>query len=144
MKKVNRVSVAAGIVLGSLSIGLGATPVVAAPAPSTTTAVVSTASSVTPIGSPSGIAADLRIPADTPEPSKSSRGRIPIGPIISFIKKAGVAIWKACVKAAKAGWSKTVAWWNSLASWVRSGIKFLANASATEILSRIVDWVLTH
>jgi len=85
-----------------------------------------------------------KLPATTPEPTHEPRIRVPIGPIVSFVKSAGPAVWNSAVKAAKAGWAKTVQWWNSLAGWLRAGIKWIANVSAESILQSLIDWILHH
>lgn len=149
---VNRVQsarIAAAIVIGSLSATIGGTAATAAPLPTTEHSLVGRADSrgiatIRPLAEtvPSGPTGQL--PADTPKPGLAPRAGIPIGPIINFIKSAGPSIWTACVKAAKAGWSKTVAWWNGLASWIRSGIAWLTNVTAQSILQAIIDWVLHH
>jgi hypothetical protein len=141
-------SVAAAIVIGCMTAGIGATPALASVTAAPTqiasesngvASVFDTAQSISRVD-------DNRLPAGEPEPSPGSQPRkgVPIGPIVNFIKSVGSAAWNACVKAAKAGWSKTVAWWNGLASWIRTGITWLANQSASAIIQAIIDWVIHH
>lgn len=70
----------------------------------------------------------------------SAQKRIPIKPIIDWIKKNAPKILDALKKALKKGWDSFKAWWNGLASWIRWAIDFLASGTLWDLFRALYDY----
>lgn len=63
--------------------------------------------------------------------------RIPVKPIIDWVKSNAPKIWNAMVSAVKAGYSAFKKWFASLAGWIQAGIKWVAGGGVWEIFDAL-------
>ncbi len=136
--RIRRLLVGASLV-GALTFGVAAVPSVtnsAAVASQTVTSSSRSVDVVRDVSAPFGHAG-----AGTNSVTSSpAQKRIPIGPIIDWIKKNAPKIIDALKKALKKGWDAFKAWWNGLASWIRWAIDFLASGTLWDLFRALYDY----
>lgn len=107
---------------------------------SATAATQTTSHSLVAVGPVSSAVGHAGVPAvglsSAPAASQSFRDvqtRIPVGPIINWIKNNAGYIWNAMVTAVRNGWNAFLRWWNGLASWIRNAINFFVSGALWDL-----------
>lgn len=72
----------------------------------------------------------------------ATQKRIPIGPVIDWIKRNASWIIDALKKALANGWNAFKAWWDGLPSWIRWAIDFLASGTLWDLFIALRHYFL--
>ena len=136
--RIRRLLVGASLV-GALTFGVAAVPSVTNSAAVTSQTVTSSSRSVDVVRDASVPSGHAGVGANAATNSPAQK-RIPIGPIIDWIKKNAPQILDALKKALKKGWDAFKAWWNGLASWIRWAIDFLASGTLWDLFRALYDY----
>jgi hypothetical protein len=133
MKNVRTVGIIGAIVTGAMLSTVGATAASAQPITvrSTTVAGYSTTARTMPISPTSGT---------TTPTGESSTDRIPIKPIVDWLKNNASSVIPALKTALRNSLNAFKNWWNGLATWIRAGINAIAQMTVQEMFSALWDY----
>ncbi|WP_144760557.1 hypothetical protein [Curtobacterium sp. 9128] len=137
MKNIRVAGVVGVIVAGAMLGSVGVTAASAQPASISPTSIGGTAtnSRAMPVTVTNGSVAGTNAPAGEP-----STDRVPIGPIVDWIKRNASSVIPAMKTALRNGVNAFKSWWNGLAAWIRAGINAIAQMSLQELFSALWDY----
>jgi hypothetical protein len=132
------------IVTVSTALLTGIVPQVAQAAPQNarpaTAAVAATVASSAPAGALASVPTSST-PASVPAPGDVNAQRIPIGPILSVLRRLGAAVYNAALNAVRGGWAAFQRWWNGLSGWQRWLIETATGGTAWTIFKALSCWL---
>lgn len=137
--RIRRLLVGASVV-GALTFGTAVVPSVTNSAAVASHATATSSSRSVDVVRGAGIPAGHVGNGANAATNSPAQKRIPIGPIIDWIKKNAPQIIDALKKALKKGWDAFKAWWNGLASWIRWAIDFLASGTLWDLFRALYDY----